>query len=130
MKSLALERFKLFSKLGIEKEVSYSKGEIWTASWTEGKIFMLDQTFWLHSTLPGMEESILFYISGNVAFKEGLALRMSLMIQTFMKIQNFCYYCDWWNIKMLRKLATIIYLLVLIKFMKVANCNIGHINVF
>ena len=36
---------------------------------------MLDQTFWLHSTLPGMEESILFYISGNVAFKEGLALK-------------------------------------------------------
>ena len=35
---------------------------------------MLDQAFWLHSTLPGME-SILFYISGNVAFKEGLALK-------------------------------------------------------
>ena len=74
MKSPALERFTLFSKLDIEKEVSHSKGEIWTASQTEGKIFMLDQAFWLHSALPGME-SILFYISGNVAFKEGLALK-------------------------------------------------------
>ena len=63
------QRFKLFSKLGIEKVVNYSKEECWTASLTEGEIFMLDEAFWLRSTVSDMEESSWFYI--YVAFKEG-----------------------------------------------------------
>ena len=41
---------------------------------TEDEIFMLDEAFSLRSTLSDTEEGSLFYISGYVAFKEGVAL--------------------------------------------------------
>ena len=75
MNSLVLQRFKLFSKLDIEKVVSHSKEECWTASLTEGEIFMPDEMFSLRSTSSDIEQSSLFYISGYAAFKEGPALK-------------------------------------------------------
>ena len=75
MNSLALQILKPFTKLDIEEVVSHSKQECCTASLTEGETFMLNEAFSLRITLSDIEGSSIFYISGYVAFKEGLALK-------------------------------------------------------
>ena len=67
VKSLVLQRLKLFSELGIEEVVSHSKEKCCTASLTEGDIFVFEEAFLL--TLSNKEESSLFYISRYAAFK-------------------------------------------------------------
>ena len=62
MNSLSLHRLKLFSKLDTEEVVSQLKKECCTASFTKVQIFMLDEAFWLRSTLSNIKESSLFYI--------------------------------------------------------------------
>ena len=83
MNSLALERLKLFSKLDTEEVVSHLKEECCTAR---------------KSTLSDIKKASYFiYQDMSRSRKVWLYVRVSLMIQTFLKIQNFCYNCHWGN---------------------------------
>ena len=100
---------------------------------------MLDKVFSLRSTLSDIEESSLFYISRYLSFKEGLALKDAVDDLNFLKNSEFLLlqsrgklsyppaeffdlccilFCYYKNVN-----ESIIYLLVLTKFMKVVNCN-------
>ena len=105
---------------------------------------MLDKVFSLRSTLSDIEESSLFYISRYLSFKEGLALKDAVDDLNFLKNSEFLLlqsrgklsyppaeffdlccilFCYYKNVNESIINESIIYLLVLTKFMKVVNWN-------
>ena len=70
MNILSLQRLKLYSILDIASSDSPSIQKCCNANLTEEELFMLDEAFKLRSTLSETEESALYCISGDVAFKE------------------------------------------------------------
>ena len=105
---------------------------------------MLDKVFSLRSTLSDTEESSLFYISRYVSFKEGLALKGAVDNLNFFENSEFLLllsrgklsyppaeffhlccilFCYYKNVNESIIKESIIYLLVLTKFMKVVNWN-------
>ena len=126
-------RLKLLSKLDIEEAVSHSKEKFCIASLTEGEIFMLDEAFPLRSTFSDEEECSFFTcqdmlrsrnaVDDSNLFKNSeFSILLSCGKLSYPPAELFeqccilfCYY------KSVEKTCTVISLLVLTKFMKVAN---------
>ena len=126
-------RLKLLSKLDIEEVVSHSKEECCISSLTEGEIFMLDEAFPLRSTFSDVEECSFFTYQDMLRSRNAVDDLNLFKNSEFLLLLScgklsyppaelfeqccilFCYY------KSVEKTCTVIGLLVLTKFMKVAN---------
>ena len=129
MNSLVLQRIKLFSRLNIEKVVIHAKKECWTVSLTDGEIFILHEAFSLRRTLSDIEESSLFYISGYVAFKEGLALKDAVDDSNHFKNSELLLLLSQVKYKNVEK-TRINHLIIGLTNMKGVNWNTSHISLF
>lgn len=70
-----------------------------TVSLTDEEMFMLEETFYLRSTLTATEESTLYHISGYVTFKENIAtIEPTDATKGFPSSEYICFvYCYYKN---------------------------------